>query len=523
MSGELLHRVQSIIKDYRDLHERFGVPKEGALLPVLKAIFGVNGIIADADKFWIQKELGVSPAHIDGLITFYDQLSHDLPEGARGNKSEELNKTLLGGSFKHLPYYPTGHEILLPQDGKPITSLDQYVKECKGYKAARIAIRLPVTDIISEISKSGLRGRGGGYFPVGKKLAVAAQEVSKHKFVIANADEGEPPTRKDKTLMDNNPHQLIEGMIISGRTIGAEFGFIYIRGDYTETAKRLKKAVSEAEEAGFLGDHIFGSHINFHIRVFEGAGSYVCGADTALLQSLSGNRGESQTTPPHTTEVGGGLGGYPTAMNNVETISNLPQIIRNGGEWFARIGSPDTPGTKVYGLSGAVNRSGIYELPTGTTIRSLIEDYGLGAIGQVKAILPGGVSCAFLTEADLDTPLDVGSMRQKGTGLGSGTVVVLPQETDVLALTTTIVEFFSEEACGACLPCPLGIGRALRVLERLRMGDGEPGDVESLIELAGILSGTAKCGLGHTALTAVTSAIKIFPGEFYRREKKYGE
>ncbi len=392
-------------------------------------------------------------------------------------------------------------------------NINSYIVE-GGYEALKRALKMKPEEILSELKKSKLMGRGGAAFPTGLKWEFTKKSEGFPKYVVCNADEGEPGTFKDRLILENDPHLVIEAMVICGFTIGAKAGFIYIRGEYFGTYKILRKAIQEAEKNNFLGENILNSKFSFKLHLYRGAGAYVCGEETALLDSLEGKKGQSRVKPPFPTFVG--YQNKPTVLNNVETFANIPQILLKGGEWFSRIGSPGSPGTKLYCLSGDINKPGVYELPTSTTLKELIEKYGGGVKGNLKAVLPGGVSSNLLTGKDLNVTMDYPAVQDAGSMLGSGAVIVINDSHCMVDLAKRCAEFFDYESCGKCTPCREGTKRAREILTGVIQGRGELSDLELLKELQEVMYDTSRCGLGQAALNAVRSAIEKFSAEFVK-------
>lgn len=406
-------------------------------------------------------------------------------------------------------------KILLKDIDRPnLNDIGIYI-DGGGYKALEKALKMNPQKVIEEVKNSRLVGRGGAAFPTGLKWEFTRKEKNEPKFLICNADEGEPGTFKDRVLLKNNPHLLIESMIIGGYTIGANKGFIYIRGEYFEEIKRLNEAIEQARTEGYLGENILNSNFSFDLEVYCGAGAYVCGEETTLFESLEGKRGCSRERPPFPTQSG--YMNKPTAINNVETLCNLPAIINNGAEWYSKIGSPNSPGTKLFCISGQINRPGVYELPMGITLRELIENYGGGAKGEFKAALPGGVSSNLLT--DLDVKLDYKSVADAGSMLGSGAVIVINSEMSIVDVARNCLEFFTHESCGQCTPCREGTRRANEILGRFVEGKGRTEDIDFLLELGEVMYDASRCGLGQAAMNAATSAVNLFRDEFTQQVK----
>ena len=404
-------------------------------------------------------------------------------------------------------------KIVLKNIEKPgyTPDIKSYLKE-DGYQALKKALAMGSEDIISELKKSKLVGRGGAAFPTGLKWEFAKKSKESPKYVVCNADEGEPGTFKDRLVLENDPHLLLEGMIICGLAIKAEAGFIYIRGEYFKAYEILKKAIKEAEKEKLLGENIRGSKFSFKINLYRGAGAYVCGEETALLDSLEGKKGQSRVKPPFPTFVG--LENKPTVLNNVETLANISEIILKGADYFSKIGSAATPGTKLYCLSGDINKPGVYELPTDVTLKNLLEKYGGGVKGKLKAILPGGISSNLLTNKNLDITMDYPSVQDAGSMLGSGAVMVINENRCIVDIAKRSVEFFDYESCGKCTPCREGTKRGREILTNITEGRGDLSDLELLKELQEVMYDTSRCGLGQAALNVIRSAIDKFPDEF---------
>lgn len=385
-----------------------------------------------------------------------------------------------------------------------------------GYRGLRKALKEhSPAGLIEMVKQSGLRGRGGAGFSAGMKWSFVPKDAPQ-KYLVCNADESEPGTFKDRQLMENDPHQLIEGAAIASYAIGASRAFIYIRGELAFAARRLERAISRAYDRGYLGKDVLGSGVSIELTLSRGAGAYICGEETALLESLEGNRAMPRSRPPFPAIVG--LYGKPTVINNVETISNVSHIVNNGAEWFASIGvPPKNTGTKIYSLSGRVNKPGNYELPLGTTIRELVYEHGGGVMGNrvVKAVIPGGTSAPMLGADKLDLPLDFDSVAQAGSMLGSAAVIVMDESVCIPHAVTRMVEFYVHEACGKCTPCREGNTWLLRILERIVHGQGREGDLELMLDICGnIAGGKTLCALGDAATNPVIHGIKLFRDEF---------
>lgn len=393
------------------------------------------------------------------------------------------------------------------------TDIEEYIK-VGGYKNLLKASELQPKDIIEEIKKSGLRGRGGAGFPTGMKWSFAVADPKFPKYLVCNADEGEPGTFKDRPLLEKNPHLLIEGMIISAYALGSEYGYIYLRGEYPYARDVLNHAIKQAYEKKYLGDNILGKNIRFHLTVYQGAGAYICGEETALIESLEGKRGQPRSKPPFPVNVG--AWGMPTIVNNVETLSNVPYIIDIGAEAYSQIGSKDCPGPKLYCISGCVERPGVYELPMGTSLKEIIYNHAGGIKGgkSLKAVIPGGISTPVLPADKIECPMDFVSMPRFGSMLGSGAVIVMDESVCMVKVTYRALKFFEHESCGKCTPCREGTDWLRKILGRIEHGRGRDEDIELLSDVAGVMSGRTFCPLGDGAAGLVASMLKHFKNEF---------
>lgn len=398
--------------------------------------------------------------------------------------------------------------------------LDVYAKT-GGYEALAKALKeFTPAQIIDEVKKSSLRGRGGAGFPTGMKWSFVPKESKRPKYVVCNADESEPGTGKDRDLMRYDPHQLIEGMIITGFALGAYSSYIYIRGEYWYIKEILEKAIAQAYAKGYLGKNILGSGFDHDLYVHPGAGAYICGEETALLESLEGKRGHPRLKPPFPAVVG--LYGGPTVVNNVETLAVVPHIILKGGDWYRQLGTEKSGGTKLFTVSGHVVRPGNYEVPMGYPLMKLINDECGGIAGgrKLKAVIPGGSSVPIITAEETEKcNLDYESVAAVGSMLGSGGVIVMDETTDIFETTRNVTHFYKHESCGWCTPCREGTRWLYNVFERMHRFEGRPGDVELLYDLADKILGKSFCPLGDAAAMPVQSAIKKFPDDFHRRIK----
>ncbi|HZK01577.1 MAG TPA: NADH-ubiquinone oxidoreductase-F iron-sulfur binding region domain-containing protein, partial [Anaerovoracaceae bacterium] len=368
--------------------------------------------------------------------------------------------------------------------------------------------------VIEEVTDSGLRGRGGGGFPAGRKWGQVRLQKEHQKYVVCNGDEGDPGAFMDRSVMEGDPHSILEGMMISGLSCGADQGYIYVRAEYPLAVNRLKIAIEQATSMGLLGDRILGTDFNFHLRINQGAGAFVCGEGSALTASIEGKRGMPRVKPPRTVEHG--LFDKPTVLNNVETFANIPLIIRNGVQWYQAIGPKKNPGTKAFALTGNIVNTGLIEVPMGTTLKEVIFDIGGGMRdgGKFKGVQIGGPSGGCLTEKHLNLPLDFDSLKNAGAMIGSGGLVVMDDKNCMVEVARFFMNFTQNESCGKCVPCREGTKRMLAILEDIVSGKGEEGDIELLLELADTVSATSLCGLGKTAALPVVSTINNFRSEY---------
>lgn len=397
-------------------------------------------------------------------------------------------------------------------DLKNLYKIDVYLEQ-KGYSAIRKALQMKPQDILEEVKKANLRGRGGAGFPAGIKWGFVPKDVDKPKYLCVNADEGEPGTFKDRYIMSHNPHLLLEGIIITSFCVGIHTAFIYIRGEYEEIALRLEQAIAEAHKEGFLGENILGLGLDLDIFVHRGAGAYICGEETALLESLEGKRGYPRLKPPFPASIG--LFQCPTVINNVETISNIPLIILNGAEWFLKRGLPKDGGTRIFGVSGMVKKPGIYELPMGTNLRDIIFKHagGMKEGKELKAVIPGGMSAPVLKADEIDIGMDFDSLVAAESMLGSAAIIVIDQETSMLDVLRVVTKFYSHESCGQCTPCRIGNSWINKITKRITAGKGQRGDLDNIERLASNILGKTLCPLGDAAAMPVLSIVRKFRQE----------
>ena len=416
-------------------------------------------------------------------------------------------------NYSEINFYKKQHRLVLENCGaiNP-EQIEEYIA-VGGYEAKAVTTMSP-EDVIEEIKKSGLRGRGGGGFPTGMKWQFAKASVSDKKYVICNADEGDPGAFMDRSVLEGDPHKILEGMAVCGYAIGADEGYIYVRAEYPLAIKRLRIAIEQAEAMGLLGENIFGSGFSFKLHIKEGAGAFVCGEETALMASIEGKRGMPRPRPPFPAVAG--LWGKPTNINNVETFGNVAAIITNGADWYAGFGTEKSKGTKVFALTGKINNTGLAEVPMGITMREIIYDIGGGINGgkKFKAVQIGGPSGGCLPESMLDLSIDYDSLTAAGAMMGSGGLVVMDEDTCMVDVAKFFLNFTQSESCGKCTPCREGTKRMLEVLTRITEGQGREGDIELLEELARNIKETALCGLGQTAPNPVLSTLKYFRHEY---------
>ena len=458
--------------------------------------------------------------------TFYTQVT---PEDAE----EIINEHIIGGrrierllyvdpktehtvsDSKHMDFYRKQLRIALRNCG----FIDpENIEECigrDGYSAlAKCLTEMTPEAVIDEIKRSGLRGRGGGGFPTGLKWEFARKYQADQKYVVCNADEGDPGAFMDRSIMEGDPHSVIEAMAICGYSIGASKGLVYIRAEYPLAIERLRIAIEQAEKYGLLGENILGTDFSFHIEIRYGAGAFVCGEETALIHSMEGHRGEPTTKPPFPAESG--YLNKPTNVNNVETLANIPVILNKGADWFASIGTERSKGTKVFALAGKINNVGLIEVPMGTTLREVIYEIGGGIKNgkKFKAVQTGGPSGGCLTEIHLDTPIDFDNLLAAGSMMGSGGMIVMDEDDCMVAVAKFYLEFIVEESCGKCSPCRIGNKRLLEILTRITEGKGTMEDLDNLRNLSQVIKDTALCGLGQTSPNPVLSTLEHFYDEY---------
>ncbi|PAB57023.1 NADH-quinone oxidoreductase subunit NuoF [Anaeromicrobium sediminis] len=428
---------------------------------------------------------------------------------------EEPNMQKKIEEHENMPFYQKQLRVALRNCGlvNP-EDIHEYIA-FDGYAAlGKVLTKMTPDEVIEEIQQSGLRGRGGGGFPTGLKWKFTRQSKADQKYIICNADEGDPGAFMDRSILEGDPHSVLESMAIAGYAIGADYGYIYIRAEYPLAIERLNVAIKQAREAGLLGKDLFGTGFNFDIDIKYGAGAFVCGEETALIHSLEGKRGEPTYKPPYPAESG--YKGMPTSVNNVETFANIPPIILKGAKWFSSIGSEKSKGTKVFALAGKVNNVGLVEVPMGITLREIIYDIGGGIQHgkKFKAVQTGGPSGGVITEKDLDTPIDYESLMGIGSMMGSGGMIVMDEDNCMVNIAKFYLEFTMEESCGRCTPCRVGTKRMYEILQKITDGEGSMDDLQNLKELSHMIKGSSLCGLGQTAPNPVLSTMHFFWDEY---------
>ena len=500
-SPEILENFKRIIKEKNIQNVRviktgcFGLCAKGPIV-----------IIRPEDTFYAM----VKPEDCEEIIESHIQngkvVDRLLCRDIDGTKVQKLDDLTFYKKQKRIALKNCG--VINPED------IDEYIA-FDGYRAlARVLLEMDSDEVIDIITKSGLRGRGGAGFPTGKKWRSTADSKGDVKYVVCNADEGDPGAFMDRSILEGDPHAVLEAMEIAGFAIGAQKGFIYVRAEYPIAVQRLKIAIEQARNYGILGKNIFGTDFSFDIGIRLGAGAFVCGEETALLESIEGKRGQPRVKPPYPARVG--LWGKPTLINNVETYANIAQIILKGPEWYSSIGTENSKGTKVFALGGNVNNVGLVEVPMGTTLREIVYDIGGGIPNGIdfKAAQTGGPSGGCIPKEHLDTPIDYESLKQIGSMMGSGGLIVMDDTKCMVCLAKFYLQFTVSESCGKCTPCRIGTKRMLEILERLCSGEGEEYDIYRLEKLAVNIQKSSICGLGQSAPNPVISTLKYFRDEF---------
>ncbi len=495
------------------LEEQIRVQQLGVKVKIIKT--GCFGLCAEGPIML------VCPEH----VMYTKVTADDVPEIIESHiKNGKVVGRLLAGENEHeeirnrlpqIPFFSMQERIALHNCGiiDP-ENIDEYIA-LDGYQAlAKVLNEMEPDDVIDVVKASGLRGRGGGGFPTGRKWASSAVVEEHEKFVICNADEGDPGAFMDRSILEGDPHSVIEAMIINGYAVGAHQGYIYVRAEYPVAVQRLAIAINQAKEYGFLGKNILGKGFDFDLEVRLGAGAFVCGEGSALMTSIEGHRGEPRPKPPRSAVKG--LWKKPTVLNNVETYANIPQIILNGAEWFADIGTDNSKGTKVFALGGKINNIGLVEVPMGTTLKEIIYDIGGGIPNgkKFKAAQTGGPSGGCIPAEHIDTPIDYDSLKSLGSMMGSGGLIVMDEDTCMVDLAKFFLEFTVDESCGKCAPCRIGTKRMLEIITRITEGKGQEEDIEKLEILAKNIKAASLCGLGQSAPNPVLSTMRYFKDEY---------
>ena len=500
-SPEILENFKRIIKEKNIQNVRviktgcFGLCAKGPIV-----------IIRPEDTFYAMVEPKDCEEIIESHILNGKLVERLLCKDIDGTRVTKLDDLTFYKKQKRIALKNCG--VINPED------IDEYIA-FDGYRAlARVLLEMDSDEVIDIITKSGLRGRGGAGFPTGRKWRSTADSKGDVKYVVCNADEGDPGAFMDRSILEGDPHAVLEAMEIAGFAIGAQKGFIYVRAEYPIAVQRLKIAIEQARNYGILGKNIFGTDFSFDIEIRLGAGAFVCGEETALLESIEGKRGQPRVKPPYPAQVG--LWGKPTLINNVETYANIAQIILKGPEWYSSIGTENSKGTKVFALGGNVNNVGLVEVPMGTTLREIVYDIGGGIPNgrDFKAAQTGGPSGGCIPKEHLDTPIDYESLKQIGSMMGSGGLIVMDDTKCMVCLAKFYLEFTVSESCGKCTPCRIGTKRMLEILEKLCSGEGEEYDIYRLEKLAVNIQKSSICGLGQSAPNPVISTMKYFRDEF---------
>lgn len=490
--------------DDRDLHDTVEIVETGcngfcAMGPIM--------VVHPGDIFYQKIKLDDIPNIID------EHLIKGTPYKKNLYKDPTSKKII--PCLNDIPFFSHQQTVSLRNKGliNP-ESIDDYICRDGYLGAAKALLEMTPEQIIEEMKISGLRGRGGAGFPTGMKWFFASQSESDVKYVLCNADEGDPGAFMDRSILEADPHAVVEGMVIAARAINATKGYVYARTEYPLAIKRLQMAIDDATERGLLGEDILGSGFKFEIEIYQGAGAFVCGEETALMRSIEGKRGMPRPRPPFPAHKG--LWEKPTILNNVESLSNVAQIMTNGGAWYANMGTETSKGTKVFAMSGDVNNIGLVEVPMGYSLRELIFNIGGGIPNKrkFKGVQLGGPSGGCVPEQHLDTPVDYEEIAKVGAIMGSGGVIVMDDKTCMVDMARFFMEFIQEESCGKCTPCREGTRRLLQLLEKICEGRGEKGDIETMEELSYVIKETALCGLGQTGPNPVLSTLRYFRDEF---------
>lgn len=520
-SQKIYEKFSEIAANTPGVTVEFGPHDAGAHVGVKKT--GCQGVCELGPLVRIQKGDDViqyTKVQLDDCQEIFD--SSVLKDGI----VDRLLYTKGGKSYKgpdDIPFIAKQTRVVLKNCGKfDAESLEEYIASGGFMALSKAMFEMGPDAVVNEVDKSGIRGRGGGGFPAGKKWKQVARQPEKIRYVVCNGDEGDPGAFMDGSVMEGDPYRLIEGMMLAAYAVGSSDGYIYVRAEYPMSVARLRHAIAVLEEAGLLGDNILGTDFSFRLHINRGAGAFVCGEGSALTASIEGNRGMPRTKPPRTVEKG--LWEKPTVLNNVETYANIPEIILKGADWYRSIGTEGSPGTKTFSLTGSIENTGLIEVPMGTTLREIIFDIGGGLKegAPFKAVQIGGPSGGCLTEKHLDVPLDFDSVKKFGAIVGSGGLVVMDQNTCMVEVARFFMSFTQRESCGKCTPCREGTKRMLEILERIVAGNGEMEDIDRLQELGTMVRSMALCGLGKSAPLPVLSTLREFKDEYIEhiRDKK---
>ncbi|MDD2978915.1 MAG: NADH-ubiquinone oxidoreductase-F iron-sulfur binding region domain-containing protein [Hespellia sp.] len=514
-SGEIYERMCELVKENPNVEVKFGaeIAHEGVENHIDIKKSGCHGFCEMGPLMRIEPQ-GILYTKVK--LEDCDAIFHRTIE--KGELIRHLMYKQDGMEYpkqEEIPFYKKQTRLVLKNCGHiDAEHMEEYIAT-GGYQAlAKVLFEQKPEDVVNEIMESNLRGRGGGGFTTGYKWQQVARQKETTRYIVCNGDEGDPGAFMDRSVMEGDPHKMIEGMMIAAYAVGAQEGYIYVRAEYPLAISRLKLAIAQAEEAGLLGEHIMGSDFSFKLHINRGAGAFVCGEGSALTASIEGNRGMPRVKPPRTVEQG--LFAKPTVLNNVETFANVPMIILNGTDWYKSIGPEKSPGTKAFALTGSVKNTGLIEVPMGTTLREVIFDIGGGIKdgGNFKAVQIGGPSGGCLMETNLEISLDFDSLKKMGAMIGSGGLVVMDDHTCMVEVARFFMNFTQNESCGKCVPCREGTKRMLEILERIVEGKGELGDLDLLEELATMITETALCGLGKSAALPVMSTLKNFRNEY---------
>jgi len=512
-SGEIYEKIKALIGENPDVEVHFGPEIAHGDGPMEVKKSGCHGFCEMGPLMRIEP-LGVlyTKVKLDDCEEIFEKTIKN------GEIVERLIYKQNGMEYpkqEEIPFYKKQTRLVLENCGR----IDaEHIGESlanNGYQAfAKALFEMTPAEVVDVVMESNLRGRGGGGFQTGYKWKQVARQEEKIRYVVCNGDEGDPGAFMDRSIMEGDPHKMIEGMMIAAYAVGAQEGYIYVRAEYPLAISRLRKAIQDAEEAGLLGDNILGTDFSFHLHINRGAGAFVCGEGSALTASIEGNRGMPRVKPPRTVEKG--LFEKPTVLNNVETYANVPMIILNGAQWYKGIGVESSPGTKAFAITGSVKNTGLIEVPMGTTLREVIFDIGGGikGDGEFKAVQIGGPSGGCLMTPQLDVSLDFDSLKKLGAMIGSGGLVVMDSNTCMVEVARFFMNFTQNESCGKCVPCREGTKRMLEILERIVAGQGKVEDLDMLEELATTITDTALCGLGKSAALPVMSTLKLFREEY---------